>query len=296
MTAFTKRRMEGEVALITGATRGIGRRVAQEIATTGANVVVVGRSEERTAELVAELRRMKGGGSIDGEICDLMLQSEIRALADRFRAGHGRLDVLINNAGAIFSRREVTSEGFERTWALNHNAYFLLTTLLHDMLVEGAPARIVNTASDAHQTGRMYWDDLQFAKRRPLWGWRPYCQSKLANVLFTRQLALRLKASRVSVNAVHPGFVNTGFSRNNGPLANISMVLTRPIQRQDSKGAETVVWAAISEEAEGISGEYLYDCKPREPSKKAKDLDAAARLWDLSQDMTNTKGAWGSGT
>ena len=292
MTALTKRRMEGEVALITGATSGIGRRTAQEIATTGATLIVVGRSDERTAKLVAELNKMKGGGSIHGEICNLMLQSEVRALADRFRAEHGRLDVLINNAGAIFSQREVTSEGFERTWALNHNAYFLLTTLLHDMLVQSAPTRIVNTASDAHRSGRMYWDDLQFAKRRPLWGWRSYSQSKLANVLFTRQLAVRLKASRVTVNAVHPGFVNTGFSRNNGPLANIMMVLTRPIQRLDSKGAETVVWAAISQEAEGISGEYLYDCKPMEPSKKAKDMDAAARLWDLSEGMTATRGAW----
>ena len=294
MTAFTKRRMEGEVALITGATRGIGRKVAQEISTTGANMVVVGRNEKRTAELVTELRRMKGGGSIDGEVCDLMLQSEIQALSDRFHAEHGRLDVLVNNAGAIFSRHEVTSEGFERTWALNHNAYFLLSTLLRDMLFEGAPARIVNTASDAHQAGMMYWDDLQFSKRRSLWGWRPYCQSKLANVLFTRQLALHLKASRVTVNAVHPGFVNTGFSRNNGPLANMSMILTRPIQRQDSKGAETVIWAAISEEAEGISGEYLYDCKKKEPARRAKDMLGAARLWDLSQDMTDTKGAWRS--
>jgi NAD(P)-dependent dehydrogenase (short-subunit alcohol dehydrogenase family) len=221
-----------------------------------------------------------------------MSQSEIRALVDRFRTVHGRLDVLINNAGAIFSQREVTSEGFERTWALNHNAYFLLTTLLQDLLVESAPARVVNTASDAHQNGRMYWDDLQFAKRRPLWGWRSYSQSKLANVLFTRQLAHCLKGSKVTANAIHPGFVNTGFSRNNGPLARAMMVLTRPIQRQDSKGAETVVWAAISEEAEGITGQYLYDCKPKGPSKNAKDVAAGARLWDLSEGMTATRGAW----
>jgi len=293
MIALTKRRMEGEVVLITGATRGIGRRAAQDIAVTGATLIVVGRSDERIAKLVSELYETKGAGPIHAEICDLMLQSEVRALAKRFRTNHGRLDVLINNAGAIFSQREVTSEGFERTWALNHNAYFLLTTLLHDMLIESAPSRIVNTASNAHQIGRMYWDDLQFSKRQPLWGWRSYSQSKLANVLFTRQLANRLLGSKVTANAVHPGFVNTGFSRNNGPLAQTMMVLTRPIQRQDSKGAETVVWAAISEQAEGITGEYLYDCKSREPSKRAKDMVAAARLWDLSEGMTATKGAWG---
>jgi len=292
MTAFTKRSMEGKVVLITGATRGIGRRAAQEIATTGATLIVVGRSNKRTARLVAELHTVPGARSIDGEICNLMLQSEVRNLADRVRTKHRRLDVLINNAGAIFSQREITSEGFERTWALNHNAYFLLTTLLQDLLVERSPARVVNTASDAHQTGRMYWDDLQFSKHQPLWGWRSYSQSKLANVLFTRQLAHCLKGSKVTANAVHPGFVNTGFSHNNGLLASAMMVLTRPVQRQDTKGAETVVWAAVSEEAEGITGEYLYDCKPKEPSKRAKDMAAAAKLWDLSEDMTATKGDW----
>ena len=292
MIAFTKRRMEGEVILITGATRGIGRGAAQEIATTGATLIVVGRSHERTKELVSELYKLKGAGPIHGEVCDLMLQSEVHALADRFRTEHGRLDVLINNAGAIFSQREVTVEGFERTWALNHNAYFLLTTLLRDMLFENAPARIVNTASDAHQIGRICWDDLQFAKRRPLWGWRSYSQSKLANVLFTRQLACLLKGSKVTANAVHPGFVNTGFNRNNGVLAKAMMLLSRPIQRNDSIGAETVVWAAISEEAEGLTGEYLYDCKPSKTSNRAKDMVAAARLWDLSEDMTATKSAW----
>ena len=284
--------MAGKVVLLTGATRGIGRRAAQEIAASGATLIVVGRSYKRTTKTVHELCKIKGAGPIYGEICDLMLQSEVRALTDRFRAEHSRLDVLINNAGAIFSQREVTSEGFERTWALNHNAYFLLTTLLMDMLIESAPSRIVNTASVAHKTGRMYWDDLQFSKRQPTWGWRSYSQSKLANVLFTRRLAYRLMGTNVTANAVHPGFVNTGFSRNNGPLARTMMVITRPIQRQDSKGSETLVWAAISEQADGITGEYLYDCKPRKTSKRADDMVAAERLWDISEDMTATKGAW----
>mgnify|MGYP002815864233 CR=1 FL=1 len=286
MKAFTKRRMEGEVVLITGATRGIGRGVAREVAATGTTLIVVGRSHERTVELVSELHNIGGAGPIHGEVCDLTLQSEVRSLADRFLTEHGRLDVLINNAGAIFSQRQLTSEGFERTWALNHNAYFLLTALLRNVLLESSPARIVNTASDAHYVGSMCWDDLQLARNKYWWGWRSYSQSKLANVLFTRQLAYLLSGSKVTVNAVHPGFVNTGFGRNNGLLAKTMMVLSLPMQRESSKGSETVVWAAISEEAKGITGEYLYDCKPRKPSKRAMDMDTASRLWDISEGMT----------
>jgi len=286
MTIFTKMRMDGEVVLITGATRGIGRSVAREVATTGATLIVIGRSHARTAALVSELHNIGGSGPIHGEVCDLTLQSEIRALADRILAEHVRLDVLINNAGAIFSQRQFTSEGFERTWALNHNAYFLLTALLRNVLVESSPARIINVASDAHYVGSMCWDDLQLARNQYWWGWRAYSQSKLANVLFTRQLAYFLTGSKVTVNAVHPGFVNTGFHRNNGLLAKTMMVLSLPMQRQSGTGAETVVWAAISEAAKRITGEYLYDCKPRKASERAMDMAAASRLWEISVSMT----------
>ena len=158
---FTQRDMSGKFVLVTGATRGIGRRFAENVVSTGANLVVVGRSEERTMRLVSRLDKMNGSGMVCGEICNLMLQSDVRDLADRYRSQYGRLDVLVNNAGAMFKQHKMTGEGYERTWALNHNAYFALTTLLYDLLLKSTQARIVNTASVSHKLGRIYWDDLQ---------------------------------------------------------------------------------------------------------------------------------------
>ena len=282
---FTQRNMEGKFVLITGATRGIGRRLAEHIVNTGANLVVVGRSEDRTARLVSRLVAMNGLGMVRGEICNLMLQSDVRILAARYRNEYRRLDVLVNNAGAVFKERKITGEGYERTWALNHNAYFLLTILLHDLLMASSPARIVNTASVSHRMGRIYWDDLQLSKHKYLWGWRAYAQSKLANILFSNHLAHLLRDSKVTVNAVHPGWVRTGFGNNNGFLTHLGWVLSKPMQRSDVKGAETLIWAVLSEEVEGLTGKYFYDCAPREPSNRAKDMGDAARLWEMSTSM-----------
>ena len=289
---MTKRDMSGKVILITGATRGIGRMAAHGIAPTGATIVVVGRDQARVDTLISELQPIAGCGPLHGEVCDLTDQADVRALVDRFKTRFDRLDVLVNNAGAIFTKKVNTVDGFERTWALNHNAYFLLTTLLQDILRSTGDARVVNTASDAHRPGKMHWDDLQFERRGTKAGWSTYCQSKLANILFTRELSRRLDGSGVTANCLHPGFVNTGFSRNNGSMARLLMTISRPFQRKDTKGAETVVWLAVSEEAEGLTGEYCHNCKPAKPTGRARNNEDAARLWGLSEEMTGTVGAW----
>ena len=284
--------LSGKVILLTGATRGIGRKAAHGIAPTGATMVVVGRDKERVDMLISEMKEVEGCGPVHGEICDLFVQKEIRDLADRFDNQFDRLDVLINNAGAIFTKKITTVDGFERTWALNHNAYFLLTSLLKEKLLSTPDSRVVSTASDAHTPAKMGWHDLQYEKRGNRNGWSSYCQSKLANILFTKELAKKLEGTSVTANCIHPGFVNTGFSRNNGIIGKLLMALTWPVQRNSTKGAETIVWLATSDAARQYNGEYLYNCRPGRLTKAAKNEDDAARLWALSEEMTNTSGVW----
>ena len=284
--------LSGKVILLTGATRGIGRKAAHGIAPTGATMVVVGRDKERVDMLISEMKEVEGCGPVHGEICDLFVQKEIRALANRFDNQFDRLDVLINNAGAIFTKKITTVDGFERTWALNHNAYFLLTSLLKEKLLSTPDSRVVSTASDAHTPAKMGWHDLQYEKRGNRNGWSSYCQSKLANILFTKELAKKLEGTSVTANCLHPGFVNTGFSRNNGIIGKLIMALTWPVQRNSAKGAETIVWLATSDAARQHHGEYLYNCRLGRLTKAAKHEDDAARLWALSEEMTGTSGVW----
>jgi len=284
--------MQGKVVLITGATRGIGRKVVHGLAPFGATMIVVGRDQSRIDEVISEAKAIDGCGPISGELCNLLEQDEIRDLANRVKSQHPQLDVLVNNAGAIFTKKIKTSAGFERTWALNHNAYFLLTSLLKEQLLSSPAARIISTASEAHRPGKMRWEDLQYDNRRTIGGWSTYCQSKLANILFTRELARKLEGTDVTANCIHPGFVNTGFSRNNGIIGRLLMLLTWPVQRRDTKGAETIVWLAASDAARKHNGDYLYNHRLGKLSKAAKSNEDAAKLWRLSEQMTNTTDLW----
>ncbi|MDP2316337.1 MAG: SDR family oxidoreductase [Pseudomonadota bacterium] len=274
--------MRGKVILLTGATSGIGRQAAVALAPSGATIAVVGRDPARTEALVQELRAVNP--QVEGLVADLSSQAEVRRVAEEVLARYDRLDVLVNNAGALYTTRAETVDGIERTFALNHLAYFLLTTLLLDRLRASAPSRVVSVASDAHRRGKMRWDDIGM-RNYTAQGWGAYGQSKLANILFTRELARRLAGTGVTANCLHPGFVDTGFARNNGPIARLLMMLTRPLQRRAEDAAETVVWAATAAECANRTGQYFKDCKPAKTSKAAESMEDAARLWALSEQM-----------
>ena len=267
--------------LITGSTSGIGRAAAQELHAQGHRLLLVGRDHDRTHNLATLLSSR--GVKAYPLLADLSVQADIRRLAETVLGEFDTLDVLINNAGAVFQTRELTVDGYERTWALNHLGYFLLTHLLIDRLKENAPSRIINVASDAHLGGSIHWDDLQLEHEWGWMGWSAYSQSKLANILFTDELSRQLEGTGVTANNLHPGFVASRFARNNGRFASILMALTRPIQRTVARGAETIIWLASSREAEGITGEYFYDKKPHSRSSEASDAASGRKLWSISQ-------------
>jgi NAD(P)-dependent dehydrogenase (short-subunit alcohol dehydrogenase family) len=272
----------GKVCLITGGTRGIGRETARGVANMGATVVVAGRDQGLTDHVVRSLVAETGNPAITGLVADLSVQSEVVRLAGAFRTAHHRLDILVNNAGAIFDTRQVNADGVEMTWALNHLAPFRLTHELRDLLVASAPARIVTVASNAHMMARMDFDDLQGT--RGYSGWRAYGQSKLANILFTVELARRLSGMQVTANAAHPGFVasNFGMTGQRTPMMQVGWQVARLFARSPEAGAQTSVYLAASPEVEGVTGTYFADRKPAFTSGAARDLAAARRLWVVS--------------
>lgn len=277
--------MDGRVCLVTGATSGIGRAAALELARRGASVVLVGRDRERGERTLAALRSESGNQDVTLLLADLSSQAEIRQLAKEFLATGRPLHVLLNNAGVLNAWREETRDGIEATFAVNHLAYFLLTALLRDRLQQSAPARVVSVASDAHAQagGRLDFDDLEGRKRYGMM--RAYAKSKLANILFTRELARRLAGSGVTANCLHPGFVGSNFAKNNGMIASVAMTLLRPFTRSVEKGAETAVYLCTAPEVETVSGEYFYDCKPLQPREFARNDEDARRLWEVSERM-----------
>lgn len=270
----------GKRVLITGATGGIGLAAAEELARRGAQLAIVARSEARAAEAVDRI-----GGEVNVHVADLSSQSEVRRLAAEALERYPGIHVLVNNAGAIFERRELTADRIERTWALNHLAPFLLTGLLLERLKESAPARVITTASDAHRGARLPFDDLNAERSWGGRGFRRYGETKLANILFTKELATRLEGTDVTANCFHPGVVATGFNRNNGPLMRAAMTVVKPFSRSPEKGAETLVWLADSDEVPG-SGGYFVDMKLATPTREARDLEAARRLWEISERQT----------
>lgn len=279
--------VSGKRVLITGATNGIGLAAAVELGRRGALLSLVARSESRAAEAVRTIVAASPKPiAVDVLFADLASQASIHRLAEQALAKYPRIQVLINNAGAIYARRQVSPDGLELTWAVNHLGPFLLTALLINRLKESAPARIITTSSDAHQGARIPFDDLSGERRWTGMGFGRYGETKLANILFTVELAERLKGTGVTANAFHPGFVASGFNRNNGTLMRIGMALARPFARSTAKGAETLVWLADSEEAGAVTGAYFVDRRPMTPSTAAQDREAARRLWQVSEQQT----------
>jgi NAD(P)-dependent dehydrogenase (short-subunit alcohol dehydrogenase family) len=266
------------VVVLTGATRGIGRAAAVELARRGVEVAVVGRDGERVDAVASEAAAAGGDSAIHRYVADLTLMSEVRRLADELRARHDQIDVLANNAGALFASRQVTSEGFERTFALNHLAPFLLTNLLRDRLAGG---RVVTTASDAHEQAQLDLADLQSESSYA--AMRVYGASKLCNILFTRELARR--APELHANCFHPGVVRTGFGKNENGIWKLLTTVGGPFFRSPERGARSLVWLALSDEGGELTGAYVQDEKVAEPSAEARDDTLAAELWECSAEL-----------
>jgi NAD(P)-dependent dehydrogenase (short-subunit alcohol dehydrogenase family) len=276
--------MSGKTSLVTGATSGIGAVTARALAEMGSTVIVVGRDRAKSEATVQRIIRETGNESVEYLLADLSSQEQIRRLAEQVKGRYDQLNVLVNNAGGMFLRRQESVDGIEMTFALNHLGYFLLTNLLLDELKRGVPSRIVNVSSRAHEGARIDFEDLE--GRRSYGGMRAYGQSKLANLLFTYELARRLEGSGVTVNALHPGFVATSFGANNG--GSIVRALVRLAQRRaisPEEGAQTSIYLASSPEVEGVSGGYFVRRAPHPSSPASRDQEAARRLWEVSLQM-----------
>jgi NAD(P)-dependent dehydrogenase (short-subunit alcohol dehydrogenase family) len=276
----------GKRVVLTGATNGIGLAAAIELARRGANLTLVARNPSRAADAVRQSNAVSTGGAPDVMLADLASQSSTRQLAGELLGRYPRIQVLVNNAGAIYARRQMSADGVELTWAVNHLAPFLLTTLLLDRMKASSPARIVTTSSGAHQGARIPFDDLNAERSWGGAGFTRYGETKLANVLFTAELARRLEGTGVTANAFHPGFVATGFNRNNGVLMRIGMAISRPFARSPQKGAQTLVWLVDSEDASDLNGAYVFDRRSVPPSPAAQDVETARRLWQVSEEET----------
>ena len=279
--------MRGKVCLVTGANSGIGRVTALGLAERGAAVVLVCRDEESNAAVLDEIERC-GSGTATLLTADLSSQRQVRAAAAAFRERFDRLDVLINNAGvAGWSTRLVTEDGLEATFAVNHLAPFLLTSLLLDRLKASAPARVITVSSAVHRNYAIHFDDLQGERRYS--GFGAYSRSKLANILFTRELSRRLEGTGVTANCLHPGVVATGIFRNVPWWLRI--VFRRPLILSPEKGADTLLWLATAPDIAEVSGGYFVRRKSRRPSRAARDPAAARRLWEASEALTAARDA-----
>jgi NAD(P)-dependent dehydrogenase (short-subunit alcohol dehydrogenase family) len=275
--------MDGKVILVTGATNGIGLVTARELARLGGQVTIVGRNADKCAK-TAEQIQSQTEKIIQTIVADLSTLAGIRYAASEFRQNHQKLHVLINNAGGMFTKYRLTPDGFEHTFALNHLNYFLLTSLLLDLLKASAPARIINISSNAHEHARIDFDNLQGEKHYR--GLEAYGQSKLANLLFTNELARRLEGSGVTANAVHPGVVATGFARNNGMIYNVgTWIAGQLFMRKPDRGAQTSIYLASSPEVEGVSGKYFVDCREHKSAPQSHDSAVGKKLWQVSEEL-----------
>jgi len=272
--------LKNKVCLVTGATGGIGLLTAQALASMGGTVVVVSRSAQKCADTVSQLKLTTANANIDYITGDLSVMSQVKQVADQFMQRYDRLDVLVNNAGAVFSSRQLSADGYEMTMALNHLNYFYLTQLLQSHLLKSAPARVVNVSSDAHRTGSINFDDLMSEKKYSSFG--VYSMSKLANVLFTNELARRLEDTGVTANSLHPGFVASGFGKNNGGIWNMVMPIIQLFAISPEKGAETSIYLASSPEVAGVTGKYFSKKQAVKATDAAYDQATQKRLWEVS--------------
>jgi NAD(P)-dependent dehydrogenase (short-subunit alcohol dehydrogenase family) len=288
---------KNDVVLITGANSGMGKASSIELAKTGAKIVMLCRDEKRGSLARDEVVKLSGNNAVDLMTCDLGSLSDIRKFCDEFKKKYGRLNVLINNAGVILPGRHVTKDGFEMQFGVNHLGHFLLTNLLLDVMTNvsaplgtstSVPVRIVVVSSGAHRIGKIHFDDVNLTKNYTVW--RSYAQSKLANILFTYELARRLKGQPITVNALHPGAVATdmGVNRETG-FGKFLTRLLKPFFLSPLEGAGTAIYLATSEEVSGVTGKYFYKKKPVASSPRSYDEDDAVKLWDLSAKLTGLK-------
>src|SRR5277367_1328881 len=279
--------MQGKTIVATGATSGIGEVAILALAGLGARIVFIARDEARAQATMRKLEAKAPGLGHRVHLADLSSMAETRKVGEAIAANEPRVDVLMNNAGALFSDRRVTPEGLELTFALNHMAYFVLTEALRDKLIASAPARIVSTSSTAHQGMNLDFNDLQSAKSYN--GLRVYGRSKLANILFTRELARRLAGTGVTANCLHPGVVATRFGESSGGFAGLLIPFLRPFFLSPEKGGDTIVYLASSPEVAKTTGEYFVKRKITEPSQAARDDAAAKRLWETSETLAGAR-------
>jgi len=276
--------MQNKICLITGATHGIGQAAAEGLARLGATVVVAGRDQERCQSTVARITRETGNPQVDYLVADLSAQAQVRRLAGDFCARYPRLDVLVNDAGIINFRRQLSPDGIEMNFALNHLAYFLLTNLLLDTLKASAPARVVNVSSNSHRGQHLDFENLELI--HGYWAGTAYGRSKLANLYFTYELARRLEGMGVTVNAMHPGFVRTNMAANNGPLVRLFLPLVHRNSLTPEEGARTIVYLASSPQVEGVTGKYFVREREVPSDPISHDEEAARKLWEISERMT----------
>ena len=277
--------MEGKTCLITGGSDGIGYVAARELARMGAQVIIVGRNAFKTKDAVDRILDETGNHEVRYLLADLSSQGDVRRLADQVKERILKLDVLLNNAGAIFLSNRSSVDGIEMTFALNHLGYFLLTTLLLDLLQDSAPARIVNVSSSSHGSpGEFRLEDLP--KPGSNGGYRAYGRSKLCNLWFTYELARRLQGSAVAVNALHPGLVRTNIERNNGVLGRLVNFFIGARGVDAARGAETLIYLASSPEVEGVTGKYFMDCRAVASSSLSYNAELASGLWEMSERVT----------
>jgi NAD(P)-dependent dehydrogenase (short-subunit alcohol dehydrogenase family) len=284
MVDVTTGPMAGKTVLVTGGTGGIGKATATGLAAMGARVGITGRDLVRSRAAATDIATATGNPAVDAFAADMSSQAEVRRLADEVLAAYPRLDVLVNNVGGFWGTRHVTADGLEHTFAVNHLAPFLLTHLVLDRLKASAPARIVTVSSGAQAMGRINFDDLQGERRYS--GQQAYNQSKLANVMFTYELARRLEGTGVTANVLHPGVVRTGFAAEDpSALWKVLLPVVRVFLKTPEKGAATSIYLASSPEVEGVSGKYFVAGKPRSSRRSSYDSAAAAKLWQTSMDL-----------